>query len=130
MFVLGPGELLIVIVVGVGVLLYLLPAFIAGVRHHQNQGAIFVLNLLLGWTILGWIASLVWVCTSVDPRILGGTSPLRTARELIPPPIPGLTETPRTVSAAAAAPLRFCADCGSPRPETGAFCPRCGTQFA
>jgi hypothetical protein len=30
--------------------------------------AIFVLNLLLGWTLLGWIGSLVWSCTA--PRKL------------------------------------------------------------
>ncbi len=45
-------------------LLYLFPAFIAATRKHKNAGAIFLLNLLLGWTFLGWVLSLVWSFTS------------------------------------------------------------------
>lgn len=29
----------------------------------RNAGAIFVLNLLLGWTVIGWIVALVWALT-------------------------------------------------------------------
>jgi len=43
--------------------LYMLPTSIACARSHHNAGPIFLLNLLLGWTMLGWIASLVWACT-------------------------------------------------------------------
>jgi hypothetical protein len=44
-------------------IMYFLPAIIAGSRHHSNASAITVLNLLLGWTILGWIAAMVWAHT-------------------------------------------------------------------
>lgn len=40
--------------------LYFLPAFISFLRNHKNKLAIFLLNLLLGWTVLGWVVSLVW----------------------------------------------------------------------
>jgi hypothetical protein len=40
--------------------LYFLPTLIAFLRQHKNKLAIFLLNLLLGWTILGWVVSLVW----------------------------------------------------------------------
>jgi hypothetical protein len=43
--------------------LYFIPAFVAGCRGHRNTGAIVALNLLLGWTIIGWIGALVWACT-------------------------------------------------------------------
>jgi branched-subunit amino acid transport protein AzlD len=43
--------------------LYLLPFIIAKTRKHRNAAAIGVLNLLLGWTVLGWIGALVWACT-------------------------------------------------------------------
>jgi hypothetical protein len=56
------GQELVLIVL---VLLYFVPSVIAARRHHHNAGAIFVLNLLLGWTALGWIAALVWACTAV-----------------------------------------------------------------
>lgn len=44
---------------------YLLPTFVAFGREHHNKWAILVLNLFLGWTFLGWIASLVWAVTAV-----------------------------------------------------------------
>lgn len=43
--------------------LYCLPACIAHTKDHHNAGAILALNLLLGWTLLGWIAALVWALT-------------------------------------------------------------------
>jgi hypothetical protein len=43
---------------------YFLPFIIAMARDHRQKLAIFVLNLLLGWTVLGWIGALVWACTS------------------------------------------------------------------
>lgn len=51
------GGLLLILLLG----LYFLPT-IVGSRHH-NVGAIFVLNLFLGWTFLGWVIALVWACT-------------------------------------------------------------------
>jgi threonine/homoserine/homoserine lactone efflux protein len=43
--------------------LYFLPAAIAVLRPHQSAAAILVLNLLLGWTVLGWIVALIWSFT-------------------------------------------------------------------
>ena len=40
--------------------LYFLPSFIAFLRGHKNKFAIFLLNLFLGWTLLGWVGSLIW----------------------------------------------------------------------
>lgn len=45
------------------VILYFVPTFVAKCRRHNDGRAIFWLNILLGWTILGWIASLVWANT-------------------------------------------------------------------
>ena len=43
-----------------------LPVSVAVKRGHPNAAAIFILNLLLGWTFLGWVAALVWSFTAVD----------------------------------------------------------------
>lgn len=51
--------------------LYLLPTVIAALRGHHNTMAIFVLNLLLGWTVLGFVGALVWSFTSTR-RHAGG----------------------------------------------------------
>ena len=39
---------------------YFLPAFFASDRGHPSVTAIFIFNLLLGWTFLGWVLALVW----------------------------------------------------------------------
>jgi Superinfection immunity protein len=46
------------------ILLYFVPTFVAHRRGHRNAGAIAVLNILLGWTLIGWVVALVWACTS------------------------------------------------------------------
>jgi hypothetical protein len=52
------GVATLVAFVGVGIVIYFLPAIVAA--KFRNAGAIFVLNLLLGWTLIGWIVALVW----------------------------------------------------------------------
>ena len=50
------------------ILIYFWPALNARERRHRERRAIFALNLLLGWTVLGWIGAFVWSCTSqVEP---------------------------------------------------------------
>lgn len=49
------------------VILYFVPLMVAGSRNHPQWPAIGTLNLLLGWTGLGWIAAMVWAMTSVNP---------------------------------------------------------------
>lgn len=46
----------------VAIWLYFLPWKIARSRSHRNVVAIFVANLLFGWTFLGWALCLVWAC--------------------------------------------------------------------
>jgi hypothetical protein len=78
--------------------LYFLPS-IAG-RHKRNASAIFALNLFLGWTLVGWVVSVVWALTK-DP------------------------EQPQVSRA-----IWNCAYCQSPlRRQTDSFCPTCGTPI-
>jgi hypothetical protein len=41
---------------------YMLPWAIAASRGKSNAGSIGWLNLLLGWTMIGWIIALVMAC--------------------------------------------------------------------
>jgi hypothetical protein len=45
------------------------PWLIALTRGHHNLAAIFLLNLLLGWTFIGWVAALVWAFTNPPPGL-------------------------------------------------------------
>jgi hypothetical protein len=48
----------------IGVLVfYFIPAITAAIRQRQPV-AIFILNLFLGWTVLGWIIALIWAATN------------------------------------------------------------------
>lgn len=52
-------------VIFIGVLcfaVYFFPSIVAQVRKHRQLTAITVLNLFLGWTVLGWVIALVWAC--------------------------------------------------------------------
>ena len=42
-----------------------LPSIVAFVCRHHNRYAILVLNILLGWTVVGWALALVWSLTAV-----------------------------------------------------------------
>jgi len=76
-------------------LLYLLPSIIG--RHKYDAMGIFLVNLLLGWTVIGWLIALLWAC-SADTRV-------------------------RYVLLGAG---RFCCQCGSLSPAGAHFCPGCG----
>jgi hypothetical protein len=57
-----------ILFLAVAVFVYFIPTWIASARKHHNANAIFVTNLLLGWTALGWVAALVWSFTAVTPK--------------------------------------------------------------
>lgn len=47
-----------------GLFINFLPSFIAFSRNHPNQVAILILNILFGWTGLGWIILLIWALSN------------------------------------------------------------------
>lgn len=40
--------------------LYFLPTIIAMRRGRMNTASIAVVNIFLGWTLIGWVLSLAW----------------------------------------------------------------------
>ena len=48
---------LFIVIISLG---YFLPAMIAWTNGRRNTSAIFALNFFLGWTLIGWVAALVW----------------------------------------------------------------------
>ena len=82
--------------------LYFLPAIIG--HNKRGSGGIFLLNLLLGWTFIGWIIALVWACTA-EPRMI---------------PV---------VAVAGHVPANYCPRCGSIRFPSAQFCSACGRPY-
>jgi Superinfection immunity protein len=52
------GGAIVLWVIG-GLFLYFLPTFVASWRGSTNGTLVFFLNLLLGWTFLGWIVAMI-----------------------------------------------------------------------
>ena len=42
------------------VFLYFLPWFVAYMRYAKSVHGVIVLNMLLGWTFIGWVVALIW----------------------------------------------------------------------
>ena len=46
--------------------IYMFPAYLAHSRGHRNSDSIATFNLFLGWTLIGWIFSLIWAQNDFD----------------------------------------------------------------
>ena len=57
---------LVIIGILFGIPIYFIPTIVAYSNKKQNTGAICALNLLLGWTFVGWVVALVWALTHED----------------------------------------------------------------
>jgi hypothetical protein len=79
------------------VLLYFLPTLIA--RDKPQALAVFLVNLLLGWTVIGWFVALIWA----------GAAERYVPVHIVP------------VSSG-----RFCSQCGTLSPYGAHFCSACG----
>jgi Superinfection immunity protein len=58
----GSAMFLAIVLVGYG-----LPSVVAYSRQHRQREAILLVNVLLGWTGLGWVVALVWAVTQPVP---------------------------------------------------------------
>lgn len=59
------GTLIGILVLGA---IYFIPTLAANYLDHRNTSAIFILNLFLGWTLLGWVGALVWAFMESTPE--------------------------------------------------------------
>lgn len=104
--------------------IYLIPTGVAMLRNHHNAGAIFALNLFLGWTVIGWVGALVWSLTSPPPA----------QQQVVVNVQPGAAGQQAAVVTAAPAEPRpvaeFCPQCGKRRDGTLSFCRNCGAKLA
>ena len=89
-------HLVLAVVAVVVAIAYFVPTIVAVVRKHHWIPRIFVVNALLGWTVIGWIIALIWACAAEE----------------------------RQPIYAYAGPARYCTRCGAMTPGAH-FCPTC-----
>ena len=87
--------------------LYFVPAILGWKK--KNRTGILLLNLLAGWTLIGWIAAIIWaiVDQAQNPNGSPNQSPL-----------------------AQPSPTHFCAKCGKNIAPGESFCKSCGAAIA
>jgi hypothetical protein len=90
-------------VVAVGVLLYFIPTIIGWKK--RNAVAIIAVNILLGWTVIGWLAALVWATHETKLNMPVNQRPLP-----LPPPGGLLCSSCAAYSAFGS---KFCSHCGA-----------------
>ncbi len=91
----------IIVAVFVGIGIYFAPAWFG--RHKTNALAIFALNAVLGWTVVGWAVALAWALM-VDEPAAGRSSPRGDAT--------------------------LCRECGKYSEPSSRFCGSCGASIA
>ncbi len=52
--------ILVIMLGGLAFGAYLTPYIVAAIRNHPFTYWVFWVNLLLGWTIVGWLAAFIW----------------------------------------------------------------------
>ena len=67
-----PIQTVIAWIIAVLTLGYMLPWAIAATRGKSNSLAIGLLNFFVGWTVIGWIASLVMACMAHQKFAVSG----------------------------------------------------------
>lgn len=95
----------------VSLFLYFLPAYLG--RNRSDFTAILVLNLLAGWTFIGWIIALVWALSSGQPRQVAVP-----AQPAPPQPASGTSFFCSACGKSCDPGARFCSSCGAALPAT------------
>jgi hypothetical protein len=86
------GEVIAAWIIAVLTGFYMLPWAVAATRGKANSVQIAVLNLLLGWTIIGWIVALVMAFGA--HQIVPSPIPSGTVTPVAPPPATAMTAPP------------------------------------
>jgi hypothetical protein len=79
------ATIVVIAVVAASVLLYLLPVLLGWARHVPDIGAVAVINILLGWTLVGWVVALALALRSASPASRPIENPPRTPAWPAPP---------------------------------------------
>lgn len=58
------GNTATILILLVIVVLYMLPSLIAFGREHPLRQDITLVNIVVGWTLIGWIAVFLWASLS------------------------------------------------------------------
>lgn len=134
----GAGlAILLFAVISIGI--YFIPTIVASTRKVTNVGSVFVINLLLGWTLVGWAVALAMavktnmtqvhvVTSSTDPATRHATTTTRSNQPQAPIAIRTTEPHVPASESAKGVPTVWCDACNKELRAGVKFCPQCGSQ--
>jgi hypothetical protein len=88
----GDAVVLAIVIIS-GLFLYMLPTFIGMSRQVVNVGSVFAVNLLFGWSLVGWAVALAMALRTnpphAHPQFWENKPLVRMPANTPPPPIAG-----------------------------------------
>lgn len=102
-------------IVAACIVVYFLPAIVAARLKHNNLFGVSVLNVFLGWTLVGWVVAVVWAFAK--PQVVMATSATQGTPQLAPLKF-------------RAAELRTCPFCAEEIRASAVKCKHCGSTVA
>ncbi|WP_037460101.1 superinfection immunity protein [Skermanella stibiiresistens] len=52
------------VIMGIAIVIYFAPTFIAVERRHHQMWAIVATNIIFGWTFIGWGLAMIWAVSA------------------------------------------------------------------
>jgi hypothetical protein len=105
--------------------LYFLPTYEAFTRKHTNLTSILLINLLLGWSLIGWVVALIWAMRKAEPVKLLEPVPVR----IHEPEVPYMTKTVGAPNLGSIARYKTCPFCAEQVLEAAIKCKHCGSDL-
>ena len=90
--------------------LYMLPTYEAYRNKQPNMTAIAMVNVLLGWSLIGWVVALVWALKKPEPVLA--------------------IATPAPVQPSTTDPIKQCTYCGESVLAVAIKCKHCGSALS
>ena len=122
-------------IIGAGI--YFIPTIVAYTRKVTNVGSVFVINFLLGWTLIGWAVALAMavktnmtqvhvVTSTVDTYPRQAMSTIDSSRPTPPESTKAVASNAPTPSDQETGSTTWCDTCNKELRESAKFCPQCG----
>jgi uncharacterized sodium:solute symporter family permease YidK len=61
------GSAAVIVLWMVALIAYLVPSIVAEERNSKKLHPIIIVNVFLGWTVIGWIIAMKWACEPKHP---------------------------------------------------------------